>query len=110
MDDVLLGIILRRLDAVPIGAEASDLLLAALDGSGKSSFAEGLEMLLTGSVRRWEKPAPAVTHDNWRNKHASDVVDVRPDCDRGTRASGGRPRLATRGGPGPVGVLAASPG
>jgi recombinational DNA repair ATPase RecF len=142
MDDVLLGIILRRLDAVPIGSEASDLLLAALDsdealsaelradggesvsaqpvepglepveaylaslsvsgfrgigtpatldltpgpgltlvvgrnGSGKSSFAEGLEILLTGSVRRWEKPAPAVTRDSWRNKHAGDVVDVR---------------------------------
>jgi hypothetical protein len=52
-------------------------LVVGRNGSGKSSFAEGLEMLLTGSVRRWEKPAPAVTRDSWRNKHASDVVDVR---------------------------------
>ncbi len=144
MDEVLLGIIVRRLDDVPISADASDLLLAALDGddalsaqlhanigeraiatsaeqraapvgaylasltvsgfrgigtpvrldltpgsgltlvvgrngSGKSSFAEGLEILLTGSVSRWEKPAPVVMRDSWRNKHAGDVVDVRAE-------------------------------
>ena len=137
MDDVLLGIVLQRLDTVPLSAKASDLLLAALEGdeqlsaqlstdhaernlltefsgppatpvgaymrsltvsgfrgigppailevapgpgltlvvgrngSGKSSFAEAIEVLLTGTLMRWLPPAPAVVRDGWRNKHAS---------------------------------------
>jgi hypothetical protein len=124
MDDVLLGIVLRRLEHFPLAEQATDLLLAALEsdeslsaqlagqaqpysgasavtspphpagaylqsltvsgfrgigqaatlavapspgltlvvgrnGSGKSSFAEALEVLLTGNLRRWEK-LPAV--------------------------------------------------
>jgi hypothetical protein len=31
MDDVLLGIVLRRLEAVPLARQAADLLLAALE-------------------------------------------------------------------------------
>ncbi len=119
MDDVLLGIVLRRLGEFPLPEQTADLLLAAFDsdetllaqlggqaqpcskapdittaatpsgaylqsltvsgfrgigppaslkvaprpgltlvvgrnGSGKSSFAEALEVLLTGNLRRWE--------------------------------------------------------
>ncbi|MGH3193577.1 MAG: AAA family ATPase, partial [Streptosporangiaceae bacterium] len=133
MDDVLLGIVLRRLEEFPLAERAADLLLAALEGdeslsvqlggqaqphggtpavtapaqpagaylrsltvsgfrgigppatldvapnpgltlvvgrngSGKSSFAEGLEVLLTGNLRRWEK-LPAVWRQGWRSVH-----------------------------------------
>ena len=39
------------------------------NGSGKSSFAEGLEVLLTGKLRRWENRS-AVWRDGWRCLHA----------------------------------------
>ena len=38
------------------------------NGSGKSSFAEALEVLLTGSTRRWEDRS-AVWRDGWRSMH-----------------------------------------
>ena len=145
MDDVLLGIVLQRLDTVPLSAEASDLLLAALqgdeqlsaqlsadhaernlsaefsgppatpvgaymrsltvsgfrgigpptilevapgpgltlvvgrNGSGKSSFAEAIEVLLTGTLMRWLPPAPAVVRDGWRNKHASAAAEIKAE-------------------------------
>ena len=145
MDDVLLGIVLQRLDTVPLPAEASDLLLAALEGdeqlsaqltadhaernlpaefsgppatsvgaymrsltvsgfrgigppailevapgpgltlvvgrngSGKSSFAEAIEVLLTGTLMRWLPPAPAVVRDGWRNKHASAAAEIKAE-------------------------------
>jgi recombinational DNA repair ATPase RecF len=40
------------------------------NGSGKSSFAEGLEVLLTGKVRRFEGRT-AVWQDTWRCLHAT---------------------------------------
>jgi energy-coupling factor transporter ATP-binding protein EcfA2 len=136
MDDVLLGIVLGRLERYPLADEATDLLLAAFEteeslsaqlngeaaarpsadparvvplqpagaylrsltvsgfrgigkpatlrlqpgpgltvvvgrnGSGKSSFAEALEVLLTGQLQRWEKPKlPAVFRQGWRSMH-----------------------------------------
>jgi recombinational DNA repair ATPase RecF len=136
MDDVLLGIVLGRLERYPLADEATDLLLAAFEseeslsaqlsgeaaerpsadparhvppqpagaylrsltvggfrgigepatlrlqpgpgltvvvgrnGSGKSSFAEGLEVLLTAQLQRWEKPKlPAVFRRGWRSMH-----------------------------------------
>ncbi len=39
------------------------------NGSGKSSFAEGLEVLLTGRLRRWDTKS-AVWRDGWRCLHA----------------------------------------
>jgi ABC-type hemin transport system ATPase subunit len=134
MDDVLLGIVLGRLEKYPLADEAADLLLAAFEseeslsvqlsgeaaerpsaelarvvppepagaylqsltvggfrgigesatlrlqpgpgltvvvgrnGSGKSSFAEALEVLLTGQLRRWEKLS-AVWRQGWRSMH-----------------------------------------
>ncbi len=38
------------------------------NGSGKSSFAEGLEMLFTGQLQRW-MDASAVWREGWRNLH-----------------------------------------
>lgn len=47
-------------------------LVVGRNGSGKSSFAEGLEVLLTGDLRRWtEHPA---WRDGWRNLHVPDHV------------------------------------
>jgi energy-coupling factor transporter ATP-binding protein EcfA2 len=43
-------------------------LVVGRNGSGKSSFAEALEMLLTGSNRRWTERAK-VWQDGWRNLH-----------------------------------------
>jgi energy-coupling factor transporter ATP-binding protein EcfA2 len=133
MDDVLLDIVLRRLDADPLPAQAEQLLLAALNaddtgdvgekadaaptsagaylrsltvsgfrgigppatlevaprpgltlvvgrnGSGKSSFAEALELLVTGAVLRWAKPAPAVVRDSWRSKHATAATEIQAE-------------------------------
>ena len=140
MDDVLLGIVLRRLEHFPLAEQATDLLLAALEsdeslsaqlagqaqpysgasavtspphpaaaylqsltvsgfrgigqaatlavapspgltlvvgrnGSGKSSFAEALEVLLTGNLRRWEK-LPAVWRQGWRSVHYPDHARI----------------------------------
>ncbi|HUC57154.1 MAG TPA: AAA family ATPase [Streptosporangiaceae bacterium] len=43
-------------------------LIVGRNGSGKSSFAEGLEILLTGTVRRWNG-RPVAWHEGWRNLH-----------------------------------------
>lgn len=44
-------------------------LVVGRNGSGKSSFAEALEFLLTGRTRRWEGRAGNVLRDGWRNLH-----------------------------------------
>jgi hypothetical protein len=140
MDDVLLGIVLQRVEVFPLPEQATDLLLAALDGdeslsaqlggqaqprsktpvitpapapagaylqsltvsgfrgigppatltvtprpgltlvagrngSGKSSFAEALEVLLTGNLRRWEE-LPAVWKQGWRSMHCPDQAQI----------------------------------
>src|SRR4051794_22580873 len=38
------------------------------NGSGKSSFAEGLELLMTGALKRWEKRPKAWT-ETWQCLH-----------------------------------------
>ena len=43
-------------------------LVVGRNGSGKSSFAEGLEVLLTGDSMRWKERA-SVWRDGWRNLH-----------------------------------------
>src|SRR5690606_7594716 len=45
------------------------------NGSGKSSFAEALEVLLTGDSYRW-KNKPAEWKSGWRNLHTSGEVSV----------------------------------
>jgi len=50
-------------------------LVVGRNGSGKSSFAEAIELLLTGTVRRWEERA-AVWREGWRNLHQP-AADIR---------------------------------
>jgi energy-coupling factor transporter ATP-binding protein EcfA2 len=44
-------------------------LVVGRNGSGKSSIAEALEMLLTGSNQRWAPPRQKVWAEGWRNLH-----------------------------------------
>ena len=46
-------------------------VVSGRNGSGKSSFAEAAEMLLTGENSRWEK-RPADWQSGWRNLHAAE--------------------------------------
>ena len=143
MDDLLLDLVLARLDSVPLAEDAALLLLAACDsdaslaaqlsdappavierlgervsaepsgacirsisvsgfrgvghsstlklepgpgltlvvgrnGSGKSSFADGFEVLLTGGLRRWQEQS-AIWQDGWRNLHAPDPARISAD-------------------------------
>jgi DNA repair exonuclease SbcCD ATPase subunit len=48
-------------------------VIVGRNGSGKSSFADGLEVLLTGNLRRWQELS-SVWRDSWRNLHAPDPV------------------------------------
>lgn len=145
MDDVLLEIVLERLEKDPLADEATNLLLAALEneeslsaqlsgeaagrpsaapvgvappepagaylrsltvngfrgigsaatlelepgpgltvvvgrnGSGKSTFAEGLEVLLTGELKRWQEVKAAVWREGWRNLHGPGQVRLSAD-------------------------------
>lgn len=47
------------------------ILVIGRNGSGKSSFAEGLEVLLTGDLKRWQKLS-AVWRQGWRSIHRPD--------------------------------------
>ena len=52
-------------------------LVVGRNGSGKSSFAEGLEVLLTGDLRRWqEHPA---WRAGWRSLHAPEQARLAAD-------------------------------
>ncbi len=48
-------------------------VIVGRNGSGKSSFADGLEVLLTGNLRRWQE-LTAAWRDSWRNLHVPDPV------------------------------------
>ena len=50
-------------------------LVAGRNGSGKSSFAEALEVLLTGNLRRWETLS-AVWKQGWRSMHCPDEAQI----------------------------------
>ncbi len=50
------------------------------NGSGKSSFAEGLELLLTGANKRWEG-RPKAWQDGWKNLHSSDGGSISAEFD-----------------------------
>ena len=57
--------------AIPTGPGL--VLVVGRNGSGKSSFAEGLELLLTGRNFRWEKRTK-VWKEGWRNLHQHESV------------------------------------
>jgi AAA domain len=50
-------------------------VIVGRNGSGKSSFAEGLEVLLTGDLKRWEDLS-AVWREGWRNLHATGPAEI----------------------------------
>lgn len=50
-------------------------LVVGRNGSGKSSFAEGLEALLTGANQRWNDRPPQ-WKEGWRNLHHDGPVEV----------------------------------
>jgi recombinational DNA repair ATPase RecF len=54
-------------------------LVVGRNGSGKSSFAEALELLLTRDSRRWSKPRSAVWREGWRNVHHTGPTRLRAD-------------------------------
>src|SRR3954447_4084374 len=58
---------------VPLGPGLT--LVIGRNGSGKSSFAEGLEILLTGSNFRWSNRSK-VWRDGWRNLHHPERASV----------------------------------
>ena len=66
-------------------------LVVGRNGSGKSSFAEAAEMLLTGANRRWQD-RPRHWHDGWRNLHRSEACQITAE-------------LSIDGEPGPVRLL-----
>ena len=44
-------------------------VIVGRNGSGKSSFAEGIEVLLTGGLKRWQDAGTTAWSDSWRNLH-----------------------------------------
>lgn len=50
-------------------------LVVGRNGSGKSSFAEALELLLTGTNRRWDGRSSVWT-DGWRSLHRPDACAI----------------------------------
>jgi recombinational DNA repair ATPase RecF/uncharacterized Zn finger protein (UPF0148 family) len=51
-------------------------LVVGRNGSGKSSFAEALELLLTGDNQRWSSKRSKIWKDGWRNLHAPDATRI----------------------------------
>lgn len=60
---------------LPIEPGPGLTLVVGRNGSGKSSFAEGLEVLLTAGLRRWQD-RPVVWRDSWRNLHSHDTTKL----------------------------------
>jgi ABC-type lipoprotein export system ATPase subunit len=76
----------KRTLALPPGPGLT--LVVGRNGSGKSSFAEALELLLTGDTFRWRKPRSAVWREGWRNLHhkpATIEADFYVEGDKPTR-------------------------
>ncbi len=71
-------------------------LVVGRNGSGKSSFAEALELLLTGDNSRWSTRS-AIWKEGWRNLHH---VDARIDAEFVLEGSKGKTSISRRWGPG----------
>lgn len=52
-------------------------VISGRNGSGKSSFAEGLEFALTGQSYRWRNKRAKMWADSWRNLHQGNPCQVR---------------------------------
>lgn len=55
------------------------MVVSGRNGSGKSSFAEALELTLTGTSYRWHEKKSALWAESWRNLHQSDPCAIRVD-------------------------------
>lgn len=55
-------------------------LVVGRNGSGKSSFAEALELLLTGDSRRWAKRTK-IWKEGWQNLHHAEQTSIRAELD-----------------------------
>jgi recombinational DNA repair ATPase RecF len=51
-------------------------LVVGRNGSGKSSFSEALELLLTGDNQRWSSKRTKIWREGWRNLHRSDFTRI----------------------------------
>lgn len=63
---------------LPLQAGPGLTLVVGRNGSGKSSFAEGLELLLTGENSRWKGRSKA-WGVGWRNLHQGDATSIAVD-------------------------------
>jgi len=59
-------------------------VVAGGNGSGKSSFAEALELLMTGAVKRWTKRPKAWT-DTWQCLHHDGPTRLAAELENGSR-------------------------
>lgn len=60
---------------LPLAPGPGLTVVAGRNGSGKSSFAEALEVALTGTTYRWAKPTKFKEH--WRNLHSGEPCEIR---------------------------------
>jgi recombinational DNA repair ATPase RecF len=51
-------------------------LIVGRNGSGKSSFSEALELLLTGDNQRWSSKRTKIWKEGWRNLHRPDLARI----------------------------------
>src|SRR5262245_1936480 len=51
-------------------------LIVGRNGSGKSSFSEALELLLTGDNQRWSSKRTRIWKEGWRNLHHPELVRI----------------------------------
>jgi energy-coupling factor transporter ATP-binding protein EcfA2 len=68
-------------------------IVAGRNGSGKSSIAEGLEMLLTGGTYRWKNKKSTQWSERWRNVHHDGQAEIVAEI---TEEGSGPVRLCTR--------------
>ena len=54
-------------------------LVIGRNGSGKSSFAEALELLVTGDNQRWSSRRSKIWKDGWRNLHHKETAEIQAD-------------------------------
>ena len=64
-------------------------IIVGRNGSGKSSFAEALEVLLTSDNKRWAKGRSKVWQDGWRNLHQDKTaaIEAKLDLEGGGQAT-----------------------
>ncbi|GAA4243261.1 AAA family ATPase [Dactylosporangium darangshiense] len=61
---------------LPLDARSGLTLIVGRNGCGKSSFAEALELALTGDSIRWAERNGAVWREGWRNLHTPDPCSI----------------------------------